>query len=200
MSTKKNKAVPITWLKMTEFMHGWLYYELGSELRISKCRVVCVQHLPGARDILRMETKKDLFEPGVGPTMNCMSVRRYLCMDAGIGIDPDVIQKMYGMTKELLGQFIPIECPKLCLTQNGVLRPWTMDVCFSKSQVTALQQMLREAFWEGVEGFARRYAREHEGEKYAQEDMITAFCQLTKTSELHIEAIRREWQRRQKRK
>lgn len=132
--------------------------------------------------------------------MNCMSVRRYLCMNAGIGIDPDVIQKMYGMTKELLGQFIPIECPKICLTQNGVLRPWTMDVCFSKSQVTALQQMLREVFWEGVEGFAGRYAREHEGEKYAQEDMIEAFCRLTKTSELHIEAIRREWQRRQKRK
>lgn len=187
----------ICWLKVTDYMHGWLQYELGADIRIKKQRVVCVQHLPGAREILRMETVEEMLDPK--PIGAAMSATLRNCLTAGITLDPDVVEKMYGATKELMALFLPIECPKMCLTKYGVLRPWTMDVCFSRKQVTALQRLLRDEFWKAVGEFAEEYAQKHVGERYAQVDMVEEFCSKTATPGMYVDTIRREWQRRVKR-
>lgn len=187
----------VAWLKMTDYMHGWLQYELGCSLRIGEQRVVCVQDLPGARDVLRMETVEEALTPK--PVGNCMSAAWKNCIEAGLSLDPDVTERMYGITGNSLRLFVPIECPKRCLTENGVLRPWTLNVNFSHRQATSMQRLLREAFWDAVKEFNEAYARKADGRKYAAIDMIEAFCEQTSTPDIHVESIRREWQRRAKR-
>lgn len=194
--TKKLPA--IAWLKMTDFMHGWLQWELGCAVRVGEQRVVCVQHLPGARKVLRMEVKEDMMEKQ--PLGNALSATRRNCFMAGLDIDEEVMEKEYGVTREAMSQFVPVECPKMCLTKYGVLRPWTNDVCLGKGQATALQRLLREAFWEAVEEFDREYAEELEGDKYPAIEMVEEFCKRTNTPDMYAPAIRREWQRRAQRK
>ena len=197
----KNFRMPaIVWLRVTEFIRGWLVYEFGSKVMVNGRRVVCLQHLDGVRDILRMETVDDTELSPDLPVELSLSASRYGVISAAMTLSPEATERMYHLSLEQMQQFVPIECPRLRLTQEGLLREWSGDAMLGDAQAKALLRLLREAFWEDVERFARRYAREHEGEKYAQEDMIAAFCQETKTSELHIEAIRREWQRRCKRR
>lgn len=198
MPEKNYKLPALCWLRVTDFMVGWIKYELSGGARVMKQRVVCLQHLKGARAALRMETVEDAaLEPGA--TGDAMSAARYSCVAAGLTIDPAVVQRLYGITPEELSLFVPIECPRLALTENGVLRPWTDETCFGVKQSSSLMRLIREAFWQGVEEFADKYAREHQGESYAQEEMIEAFCKETSTDEIHVPAIRREWQRRCKR-
>lgn len=193
---EKNFQLPaIVWLKVTDYMHGWLQYELGGSIRMGDKKVISVQHLPGARDILRMETEMEVRKP-VGLAV---SATWWNCIEAGMTIDRETVERVFGLTREDLEMFEPIECPKICLTKGGVLRPWTNDVCFSKRQASAMQQLLRDAFWQAVEQFDRSYAQKMEGKKYPAVDMIEAFCAETKTPDLYVAAIRREWQRRQKR-
>ena len=190
----------IVWLRVTEFLRGWLDYEFGSKAMVNGRRVVCLQHMDGVRDILRMETVEDMELSPDLPVELSLSASRYSLLQAAVTLSPEVAERIYHLSSEQLQQFVPIECPRLRLTQEGLLRPWGGDAMLGGAQAKALLRLLREAFWEDVEQFARRYAREHEGERYAQEDMIAAFCRMTKTSDLHIEAIRREWQRRCKRR
>lgn len=197
MTEKKYKMPAIGWLKMTDYMHGWLQWELGGAIRVKDQRVVSVQHLPGARPALRMETTDDMLEPSI--VTNAMSATRYNLVSTGMTIDEGVVEEMYGVTPETLRLFTPIECPKLTLTKNGVLRPWSIDTCFSRKQASALQMLLRDAFWQAVGEFSERYAQQHQGERYAQEDMVEDFCRETGTSDIYVPAIRREWQRRRKR-
>jgi len=198
MSEKSYKLPAICWLRVTDFLLGWLDYELSGGVRVNNRRVVSVQHLDGARAALRMETVDDTMEPGaVG---SAMSAARYNCVAAGMTLNPEVVKQLYGVTKEELALFVPIECPRLALTNNGVLRPWTSATCFGQKQATALNRLLREAFWQAVGEFSEQYTRQRRGEKYAQEEMIEAFFRETKTSDIHVEAIRREWQRRCKRR
>ena len=193
-----NYVMPsIVWLRVTDYMQPWMQLELGGELRIGNQRVVSVQHLPGARPVLRMETVEEMLDPKA-PGIS-MSATWKNCIERGLDIDPDTIKKEYGMTKETMKQFVPIECLKRCVTRNGVVRPWSNDVNFSKRQARKVQDLLRQAFWDAVEEFAGKYARQHKGERYAQVDMIEAFCAETGTPDLHVEAMRREWQRRRKR-
>ena len=195
---EKNYKMPsIVWLKMTDYMHGWLQHELGCALRIKDQCVVCVQHLPGVRDILRMEVAEDLLDPN--PVVNSMSATWKNCIEAGLQLDPDTVERTYGMSKDLLKLFVPIECPKLCLTKFGVLRPWTLDVNFSKHQAVAMQRLLRQTFWDAVTEYDRRYAVMMDGNRYAAVSMIESFCMDTNTPDMYVEAIRREWQRRVKR-
>lgn len=194
---KTYKLPSVVWLKVTNYMHGWLQHELGGEARIGGQRVICVAHLNGARDVMRRETVSDMMAPkSVG---NSMSSTRRNCLVAGMEIDADTVERMYGMTRESLKWFVPVECPKFCMTKNGVLRPWGHSVCFSREQANALLRLLRDAFWNAVQEFASDYARQHSDEKYAQADMIEAFCQWTGTPDVYAEAMRREWQRRCKR-
>jgi len=203
MSEKGYKMPVVAWLKVTDYMHGWLQKELVGGTRIGGKKVVCLQHLDGARDVLRMETCNDVTgddeteEPDVQE--NSLSATRYGCIDAGLALDPKTVQRHYGMGREELALFVPIECPRTCLTKNGVLRPWTSDTCFGRQQSAALLKVLREAFWRGVAEYDREYARRMDGEKYAAVDMIEAFCRDMGTSDLYVDAMRREWQRRAKR-
>lgn len=197
MSEKVYDVPAIVWLKMTDYMHGWLQWELGGEARVKDQRVVCVQHLPGARAILRMETVEDMMEKK--PIGNVMSATRKNCMEAGLNIDEDVMAREYGVTREAMKLFVPVECPKMCLTKSGVLRPWTLDVCLGREQAAAMQRLLRNAFWQAVEEYDAKYARKMNGKKYPAVDMVEEFCMDTETPDLYVEAIRREWQRRVKR-
>ena len=194
LMVNKNSQLPaIVWLKCTDYLHGWLQYELGCAHYVGEQKVVCVQHLPGAREVLRMETWEDMMEPmKVG---NVMSATRRNCIAAGLKLDPDVIERQYGMTKETMSLFVPIECPKMCLTKNGVLRPWTNDVCFGQKQAKAMAKLLFREFWKAVAEFDREYAKKMNGEKYAAKDMVEEFCEKTNTYSYHVDTIRREWMR-----
>lgn len=187
----------ITWLKVTDYMHAWLQYELGGTLRIGGQLVLSIQHLPGAREVLRMETVEDMLEQC--PVGKSMSDTWKNCIQDGLDLDPDIVEKMYGINKNSLKLFMPIECPKLCLTKNGVMRPWTLDVNFGKRQAKALQDLLRNEFWNGVMKYNDAYAKKLGGKWYPAVDMIEDFCADTKTPDLYVEAMRREWQRRVKR-
>ncbi len=189
---------PIVWLKMTDYMHGWLQWELGGGARVKDQKVVCVQHLPGARAILRMETMEDL-ELGPMKVDKSMSATRKNMLEAGLVIDESVVEREYGLTKDLLKLFVPVECPKMCLTKYGVLRRWTLDVNLGKQQAGELQRLLRAAFWQAVDDFNTEYARKMDGQKYPAVDMVEEFCMMTETPDTYVEAIRREWQRRRKR-
>ena len=193
---KSYKTPPIAWLKVTDYMHGWVEYELGGAARIKDQRVISVQDIPGAREILRQEVVEDMMERK--KVINTMSATRRNCIVAGMKISPDVIEEYYGLTKEQLDMFMPIECPKRCLTKFGVLRPWTLDIALSKDQASAMLRLLRQEFWKAVEEFNTEYSKKMEGEKYPAIEMIEEFCLKTKTPDIYIPAIRREWQRRVK--
>lgn len=194
----KNYKMPsVVWLKMTDYMHGWLQYELGGDLRVKDQQVLSVQHIPGAREVLRMETVDDMMNQK--PVGNSMSSVRRNCIELGLRLDIAVVEQMYGVTKESLKLFVPIECPRMCLTRSGVLRPWTLNVCLGRQQATALQRLLRNEFWKAVEFYNQEYAEKMEGRKYPAVNMIEDFCIETGTLDIYVEAIRREWQRRVKR-
>ena len=186
----------IAWLKITDYMHGWVSYELGSDQMIRNQRVICIQHLEGARAVLRMRTVEDMMERR--PVGNAMSGTRHNCMEAGLSIDADTMEREYGLTREKLDLFVPIECPKMCMTKNGVLRPWTLDVCFGHEQTTALLKLIRHEFWEAVKEYDKRFALMQEGHKYIAKEMLEAFCAETHTPDMYVDAMRREWQRRLK--
>ena len=199
MENKQNKLPPIIWLKVTDFMHGWLQHELGGQLRIRDQRVVSVQDLPGSRDILRlMETEEDSMMKN--PVNLSMSSTKKNCIDAGLALNDGTVEKLCGVTKEGMKLFAPIECPPRCINKDGMVRPWTESTNLGKRQASELMALLRNEFWNAVSHFAEKYAQEHEGEKYAQVNMIESFCQETKTPDMFAETIRREWQRRCKRK
>ena len=197
MTTKKYALPAVAWLKVTDYMHGWMQWELGGEISVRGQRVICVQLLEGARDVLRMETTDDTLEPEM--VVNAMSAKRRNCIEAGLTLDSKAVERLYGMTQEKLKLFVPIECPKNCLTRNGVLRPWTLNVCFGKEQARALQNLIREEFWSAVNSYDIQYARQQEGCKYPATNMIEAFCKATRTPDVYVAALRREWQRRKKR-
>lgn len=191
---KTYKSPAIVWLKVTDYMHGWLDYELGGAAMVKGQKVLSVQHLEGAREVLReMETDDDLVNQE--PLGSAMSATWRNCLESGMRFDPEAIRSTYGITREGLKLFMPIECPPLCLTKNGVVRPWTLDTCFGARQAAAMQKLLRKVFWDAVADFDREYARLLEGKKYPAVDMIEAFCRSTRTPDLYVETIRREWQR-----
>lgn len=196
---EKNYELPaVVWLKVTDYMHAWMQHELGGSARIRDQRVISVQHLPGAREVLRMETVDDM-ELCPSKVGSAMSSRRRNMLAVGLELDRGVMEKEYGMTPELMKLFVPVECPKMCMTGNGVLRPWTLDISMGRQQAGEMLRLLRAAFWRAVEDHDAAYARQHEGIRYPAVDMIEDFCVKTGTSDVFVDAIRREWQRRVKR-
>lgn len=196
-SEKTYRMPPIVWLKMTDYMLGWLQHELGGGASVCGMRVICVQHLPGARKILRMETAEDVQSGDA--VVNSMSDTWKNCLEAGIDLDASAIESTYGLTREGLKVFVPVECPKICLTKDGVLRPWTLDVTFGREQASAMQRLLRDAFWKAVDEYDAGYRKKMDGRKYPAIDMIEDFCAETGTQDIYADAMRREWQRRCKR-
>ena len=194
---KTYKMPAVCWLKVTDYMHGWLQSELGGSARVGEQRVICVQHLSGAREVLKMETDEDMASRH--PVGNAMSATRRNCIMAGMEIDEAVMEHDYGVTRETLRLFVPIECPRMRLTRRGLLRPWTLDVNLSREQAIAMQRILRAAFWQAVEDFNEGYARRAGSTRYPSIDMVEAFCRETGTPDIYAEAIKREWNRRVKR-
>lgn len=197
MSEKQYGMPAVVWLKVTDYMHGWLQYELGGAMRIKGQRVVCPFDLPGVKETMRMETADDMMDQR--PVGLSMSDTWKNCIEAGLEIDPESMEKTYGITKSTMDLFVPVECPKRRMTRNGVLRPWTLEVNLGRQQANALQRLIREEFWKAVGRFNEEYARKMGGRKYPAVDMIEAFCAETKTPDLYVAAMRREWQRRVKR-
>lgn len=195
MAEQKNYKLPqVAWLKVTDYMHGWLQRELGGGARIGDQRVVCLQHLPGAKDALMMETTCDLMD--LRPVDKAMSATRRNIVNLGIAFDKEVMERFYGVTEEQLKLFVPVECPERCLTKYGVLREWTNEVCFGQKQAGQLQQVIRAGYWEAVGEFNAEYARRVGNSDYTSIEMVEAWCKETGTSEVHAEAIKREWNRR----
>lgn len=179
-------------------MHGWLQYELGSPvLRIKNQKVVSVQHIPGARDVLRMET----VEEGISRKRIGKSISGTLknILDEGLSIDEASVEELYGIKKDTMKLFIPIECPKMCLTDRGVMRPWTLDINFGAEQAKDLLELIRREFWNAVDEFNQQYAERMNWQYYPAKEMIEHFCVETETPDLYVDALRREWQRRVKR-
>lgn len=194
---KKYRLPAVAWLKVTDYMHGWLQSELGGAATIKEQRVLCIQHLPGVKEVMKMETQEDSKEKT--DVSYAMSSSRHNCIEAGLKIDALEVEKMYGINKESLNLYAPIECPKMCMTRNGVLRPWTLNTGFSREQAGALLKLLRDEFWDAVAEFDKEYARIKGGKRYTAKEMMEAFCTATKTSDVYLDAMRREWQRRVKR-
>ena len=199
MTTKIYSVPPIAWLRVTDYMHGWLDHELTGAATVDGIKVVCLQHLQGARQLLRMETVDDVaMSPQHGLGLSLSANRRTAYAD-GLELNKEAMEARHGVTREELALFVPVECPKVRLTQLGVLRPWTNDTVFSHTQASKLNTLLREAFWKSVKEFSDEYAAKRQGEKYAQVEMIEAWCRHTGTPDIHVDALRREWQRRVKR-
>jgi hypothetical protein len=192
---KNYQMPPICWLRVTDFMHVWMENEIGCAVKVRGQKVLCVQHLDGVRELMKMETTDDM-EMRPNKILNTMSASRKNMLEAGMDIDEAYIEQEYGVTKQALKLFMPIECPKMCLTKDGVLRPWTLDVCLGKDQASALQRLMRNAFWRAVENFNTAYALKVNTTKYADVDMIEDFCAETRTPDVYADTIRREWQRR----
>ena len=187
----------IVWLRVTDYMHAWLQRELGSEVMIGCQRVVCLQHLPGAKEAMKMETIVGAEQQK--PATGSISAVVYNCIDAGLRLDPETITREYGVTREDLQLYMPVETPKMCLTSEGMLRPWTLDRAMGREQTAAVLRVIRQAFWQAVEDYNQQYSKRHPGKQYAAVEMIEAFCGETRTPDTYVEAMRREWQRRVKR-
>ena len=187
----------ICWLKVTDYMRGWARCALGCGTKIGKEPLISLYQIMGAKEVLEIGTDDDL--PDHGTPGNAMSATWRCALEVGLEYDPATMECIYGVTEETMEQYLPIACPPTARTVNGISRAWTNDTCFGREQAMALQKLLREAFWTAVGQYSKQYAQEHRGEKYAQVEMIEAFCRETKTDDMYVEAMRREWQRRNKR-
>lgn len=194
---KTNNIPVIVWLRVTDYMQTWLQRELGGDTMVGEQRVVSLQHLQGFKDTLKMETAKDT--KLCQPVVNSMSAMLRNCINTGLEIDPDTILKEYGITRQAMEMFVPVEAPKLCMTKDGVLRPWGLDVAMGRDQSAAVQRLIRREFWQAVENFNKQYSKQHRSKSYPAAEMIEAFCAETNTPDTYVDAMRREWQRRVKR-
>jgi hypothetical protein len=144
---------------------------------------------------METEDDTDVNEP-IGISMSSAK-RNYI--DAGLSLGDGTVEKVCGISREDVKLFVPIECPDKRVNKKGLVRPWTVKVNLGKPQASELMNLLRNEFWKAVGEFSGRYAKEHEGEKYPQLEMIEAFCAETDTPIMYAETIRREWQRRVRR-
>lgn len=192
---RQNSLAAVVWLKVTDYMQGWLLKEFGGEARIGDSRVVCMQHMEEMKAAMKMTTEKDQHQPGQPPTV--MSAQLHNCIMAGLGLDVPGVMREYGLTQETIEMYVPLEMPALRVTPDGVLRPWKLNITLGREQTAAVLRVIRSKFWQAVEKFDRDYARQHRN--YAAIDMIEAWCTHTDTPDTYADAMRREWQRRQKR-
>ena len=198
---KNRLETPVTWLRMTEYMHDWLNKSFGGKCALYGKPILSVAHLPGAYKALQMEVFDDMqdvapLQAGQAELKDVLSLSamRMDCLQHGCRISPDTVDRLCGLTQEQLGAFVPLECPRMAMTAFGVLRPWNRTMAFSRAQSNELIRLLRGAFWQAV--------ADHESqlrEKGALPDtaieLIESFCRDTGMSELWVEDMRRQWQR-----
>lgn len=188
----------IVWLKVTDYFQGWLRKNLGNKKAKAHGEpVLHFLHLPGAKDAMRLDA--EVFDAGDHETGNSISALWYNALSSGLDYDPNTVEKEYGITREKLCQYMPLAVPDIAFIDGGRMRPWTENISFGSKQSIEVMKVLRNAFWKAVLEYSEMYAREHHGEKYAQADMLEAFCHDNDTDDIYLDAMRREWQRRCKR-
>lgn len=197
MGKAMNTEPAVCWLKVTDYLHDWVRHELCGSLTIHDQPIVCLQHLEGVRDIMRMEVTEDI-ELNIETAKNTLSAQRYRIIKAGLEINEEATTRMYGIGKAHLALYMPVECPAVCLTADGVLRSWTGDVCFSHQQSVMLQRLLRDMFFDTLTDYDRQYAGNRQHRPYPAIDMIETFCEEMGINDTYADVIRREWQRRRK--
>ncbi len=187
----------ICWLRVTDYMRGWTRMVLGTRYRVHELPVIQVKGLDGASEVLAMSVSEEL--PGIGVPGNAMCDTWHAALEAGLEVDAWGMEREFGITREVMDQYLPVLCPDVAVDEDYITHPWTSDTCFGREQAIALQRLLRDAFWSAVDNYASDYKRAHSDAKYAQIDMLESFCKEYKSDDTHIDAMRREWQRRQKR-
>ena len=114
---RQNSAAAVVWLKVTDYMQGWLLKEFGGEARIGDRKVVCMQHLEGIKRAMKMIAEKDQRLPGQPPIV--MSAQLHNCISAGLELDNCALMQEYALTKETFEMYIPLEMPALRVTLDG---------------------------------------------------------------------------------
>ena len=186
-----NTPPPVAWLSLTSYMHEWLFREYGGDVRLYGKPVLSIAHIPDAKKLLRQQTQDDVMEDG--QTRWSVSAMRMDFLQHGVELG---IKGVGGMelTREQLNLFLPIECPKMALTQNGVLRPWNRQTSFGQRQAFALTKLLRGAFWKTVADYERNF-KWPRGAEHTAIAMIESFCQDAGVPDIYAADLRREWQR-----
>lgn len=187
----------ICWLRITDYMRGWARMALGNGKSVKGIPVLDIKSLDGMEQVRLMSTDDEL--PGDGVPGNVMCDTWHAALTAGIEMDPWGMEQEFGITSEVLDQYLPVECPDYAVGQDGAIRPWDNNTCFGKQQAIAILRLVRETFWASVGNYASEYRKVHFGTKYAQIDMLESFCKDCHIDDTCIEAMRREWQRRSKR-
>lgn len=186
----------ICWLRITDYMRGWARAALGSAKRIKDAPVLDLHRLNGVEQVLLMPADDEL--PGFGMPGNVMCDTWHAALMAGLEMDPLDMEREFGITNEVLEQYLPVICPDYAIDEDGAIRPWDSNTCFGKQQAIALLRLIRDTFWSAVGNYASEYRKVHFGTKYAQIDMLESFCMDYHIDDTCIEAMRREWQRRSK--
>lgn len=187
----------ICWLKVTDYMREWLRRTLGTGRTVRGQPVLSIRHLPGVREVMMMETTEEL--PAGNKPGNAMSATWRNALEAGMSYDVAAVEKEYGVTRDVLDEYMPVACPDNSVSEDGIIRKWNDDTCFGKQQATALTRALREAFWRSVDDYSTEYAKTRQDESYAQIEMVESFCGDYGIDDMYVDALRREWQRRKKR-
>lgn len=170
---------------------------LGGPKRVKDDPVIQVQNLEGAQPVLMMPTDDELHCGDVPGNVICDTW--HAALEVGLEMDAQSVEKVFGVTRELFVQYLPVACPPYAIYEDGTVHPWDSDTSFGQQQAASLLRLIREAFWQAVGVFSNAYQQAHKGERYAQVEMIEAFCKEYRTDDVYVEAMRREWQRRQKR-
>ena len=131
----------ICWLKVTDYMRGWMRKALGCGTKIGKEPLISLYQIMGAKEVLGIGIDDEL--PEHGTPGNAMSATWRCALEMGLEYDPVTMECMYGVTEETLQQYLPIACPPAAITVDGILRAWTNDTCFGREQTIALQKLLR---------------------------------------------------------
>ena len=185
----------MAWLKMPGYMIAWLEGEYGGSIERHGHKLLSTNHLPNVRRIMKQETEEDIMVSS--EEWQSLSQTRMNCIQTGLSLNPEAMAAWMQVDTKQIAQYVLMECPRLALTKNGVLRPGTRDTAFSRRQARLLQAELQKAFWNSVNTYDAHYAETHEGH-YPAVDMVAAFCEETGTDEVYIQEIRREFQRKRK--
>lgn len=184
-------------MRITDYMRGWARVTLGGPGKVKDEPVLHIKDLKGIDSVLLMTADDEL--PEKDGLCNVICDTWHAALDIGLNVDPRGTEREFGVTRDTLRQYLPVACPQNAVTEDGIIRPWDSDTGFGKKQATALLKLIREAFWAAVGNYSSEYEKLHQGENYAQVEMIESFCKDYRTDEVYVEAMRREWQRRLKR-
>ncbi len=192
-----NGQPAMAWLWVPGYMIAWLEYEYGGALVYYGRKLLSTWQVSGMKAAMREPTLEDAL-------MNTqeklsLSAQRMDCLQAGMQVNADTMATVFGMEARELALYVPLECPKMALTKLGVLRPWQRHIAFSRRQARSILALLQREFWGALAAYNEEYARTHEG-WYPAVEMVESFCDDTNTPEVFIAEIRREWQRKEKRK